>query len=61
MTTKATYYDTYDFDGFYKTLVVQGMIELMDCRMNKPYLGQEADGHYWVFSGVDFLQCDNIK
>ncbi len=50
MTIKATYYDTYDFNGFYKELVAQGMIELIDCRMNKPYLGQEADGHYWVFS-----------
>jgi ubiquinone/menaquinone biosynthesis C-methylase UbiE len=50
MTTKTTYYDTYDFEGYYKKLVEQGVIKLVDARMNKPYLGKEADGHYWVFS-----------
>lgn len=53
MTTKTTYYDNYDFNGYYKQLVEQGVIELVDCRMNKPYLGKEADGHYWTFSVVN--------
>lgn len=50
MTTKSTYYDTYDFEGYYKSLVSSGELELVDCRMNKPYLGEEADGHYWIFT-----------
>lgn len=50
MSTKTTYYDTYDFDGYYKSQVDAGTLELVDCRMNKPYLGSEADGHYWVFT-----------
>lgn len=50
MTTKSTYYDTYDFEGYYQRLVDAGKLVLVDCRKNKPYLGKEADGHYWIFT-----------
>lgn len=50
MTTKTDYYDTYDFKGYCNTLQKAGEIELVDFRMDQPYLGEEADGHYWVFS-----------
>lgn len=50
MTTKTTYYDTYDFNGYYQRLIDAGELEQVDYRMNKPYLGTEADGHYWVFA-----------
>lgn len=50
MSTKTTYYDTYDFAGYYQSLVETGALELVDYRMNKPYLGTEADGHYWAFN-----------
>ena len=50
---KTTYYETYDFDGYYKKLIEQGFIRLIDCRMHQTYLGEEADGHYWVFSVLD--------
>lgn len=53
MTTKTTYYETYNFETYYKKLIEQGLVELIDVRMNKPYLGKEADGHYWVFSVLD--------
>jgi len=56
MTTKTTYYDTYDFEGYYQQLIEKGIIELVDCRMNKPYLGEEADGHYWVFTVLKGLE-----
>lgn len=50
LSTKTTYYDTYNFEGYYQQLQTEGKIQLLDCRMNQPYLGSEADGHYWVFS-----------
>lgn len=50
MSTKTTYYDTYDFEGYYRSQIDAGELELVDYRMNKPYLGSEADGHYWVFT-----------
>ncbi|AOY80018.1 class I SAM-dependent methyltransferase [Moorena producens JHB] len=50
MSTKTTYYNTYDFEGYYKQLQSEGKIKLVDCRMDQPYLGTEADGHYWIFS-----------
>ena len=50
MSTKTTYYNTYDFEGYYKQLQSEGKINLVDCRMDQPYLGTEADGHYWIFS-----------
>jgi len=50
MSTKTTYFNTYDFEGYYKGLVEAGELILVDYRMDKPYLGNEADGHYWVFA-----------
>lgn len=50
MSTKTHYYDTYDFEGYYQSLEEAGQIKLVDCRRDQPYLGKEADGHYWIFS-----------
>lgn len=50
MTTKTTYHEDYDFDGYVEGLLATGALTLVDCRRDQPYLGDEADGHYWVFS-----------
>jgi len=53
MSTKTTYFNDYDFQPYYQQLEQEGQLKLLDYRMNKPYLGTEADGHYWVFSVLD--------
>jgi hypothetical protein len=50
MTTKTHYHRDYDFDGYSDALIEAGELTLVDCRRDQPYLGDEADGHYWVFS-----------
>lgn len=50
VTTKTTYHDDYDFDGYVEGLVANGELILLDCRRDQPYLGDEADGHYWAFT-----------
>ncbi len=50
MTTKTHYHQDYDFDGYCDGLITAGELALVDCRRDRPYLGDEADGHYWVFS-----------
>ena len=50
MSTKTSYHQNYDFDGYYQHLVVISELVLVDCRKDQPYLGEEADGHYWVFA-----------
>jgi predicted TPR repeat methyltransferase len=50
MTTKTHYHRDYDFDGYSDALIKAGELKLVDCRRDQPYLGDEADGHYWVFS-----------
>jgi len=58
MSTKTTYFDTYDFENYYKSLEASGALKLLDYQLNKPYLGNEADGHYWVFSVLDNQRVD---
>ncbi len=50
MNTKTTYCNTYDFEGYYKKMEQMKHLKLIEKRMNKPYLGNEADAHYWAFS-----------
>jgi predicted TPR repeat methyltransferase len=49
LTTKTHYHRDYDFDSFCEGLIATGELTLVDCRRDQPYLGDEADGHYWVF------------
>jgi SAM-dependent methyltransferase len=50
LTTKTTYHQDYDFDGYCQGLIEAGELVLVDCRRDQPYLGSEADGHYWVLA-----------
>lgn len=47
--TRTEWYDTYDFKAFYEQLIQKGYIELVDCRMDAPYLVGEFEAHYWAF------------
>ncbi|WP_287325963.1 class I SAM-dependent methyltransferase [Okeania sp. SIO1F9] len=50
MSTRLVFCETYNFEGYYKELEQLGELKLIDCRMNKPYLGEESNAHYWVFA-----------
>ena len=50
MSTKVDYQRDYDFEGFMQTMLDAGELALVECRRDKPYLGTESDGHYWVFT-----------
>jgi predicted TPR repeat methyltransferase len=50
LSTRVLFCQTYNFEGYYKELEELGHLRLIDCRMNKPYLGGESDAHYWVFT-----------
>ncbi len=50
LSTKTDYHQDYDFDGYCQGMVEAGELTLVDSRRDQPYLGQEADGHYWVFA-----------
>lgn len=50
LSTRPTFCETYNFEEHYKELEQLGHLKLIDCRMNKPYLGKESTAHYWVFT-----------
>ncbi|NET03349.1 MAG: methyltransferase domain-containing protein [Symploca sp. SIO2B6] len=50
LSTRVVFCQTYNFEKYYKELEQLGHLKLIDCRMNKPYLGKESNAHYWVFT-----------
>lgn len=49
MPTKTHYHRDYDFDAYCDERIAAGELVLLDCRRDLPYLGEEADAHFWVF------------
>lgn len=51
--TRTEWYDTYNFEGYYKKMIKEGYIKLLDVKMNATYLRGEFDAHYWSFVVVN--------
>lgn len=47
--TRKSYYKTTPFKQVYQQLEQTGVINLLDCAMDAPYLAEE-EAHYWAFS-----------
>lgn len=50
MSTRVLFSETHNFKDYSEELEQLGELKLIDCRMNKPYLGEESNAHYWVFA-----------
>jgi 2-polyprenyl-3-methyl-5-hydroxy-6-metoxy-1,4-benzoquinol methylase len=50
LSTRVTFCQTYNFEEYYQKLEQLGHLKLIDCRIDRPYLGNEANAHYWVFT-----------
>ena len=48
VSTRRSYYETTEFKQTYEKLAQVGVIELIDCVMDGPYLAEEG-AHYWAF------------
>ena len=48
LSTRRSYYETTEFKQTYEKLAQVGVIELIDCVMDGPYLAEEG-AHYWAF------------